>query len=709
MNAVDACFPSSSPLLCLWHANKAVLRYCQPRSTRHAQGDNQGIEAWNEFYGHWHSIINSPNEQTFHERVSEFEKKYLSDYIEEVRYVKTNWLDQYKEKLVKAWVNQHPHFDNVVTSRVEGIHWLLKSHLKVSTLDLFEARRSIKHALINQLAELRSNQAKQKIRTPIELSSTLYSAVRGWVSREALRKVEQQRKLLMHEDSTPSSACIGSFSRSQGLPCAHKLESLLGRDQALQLEDFHPHWHLIRKDNRLPILEPCQRIDPITVSSSLPLPIVRRELSDFEVIENARPMRNPPLCSKCHILGHARNSKVSTTILGTKSIASPPEQPRPSATTTFDGLQWQPIITLETFEFEPELISQDLPFQLTIEAEQVDRDITTAEPRHPSPTPSICRPPVSSPLPSRDPAPDSTTHWRYDDPRAIHPRYVKSRDDWYTGTRFPERDVLVVSVYVEGRNEQALEAAMGQLHTAIAEFRNVSGRRTNVILVGDFNRHDTLWGGDEVTGKRQCEAGPIIELMGEHGLHSLLPRGTKTWEGPGGRTSTIDLVLASTELADEMTSCGIHPIEHGSDHRAIRTEFDTTPLERTPGDRLLFKNAPWLEIKERVRSKPEALPCGGTVQAQTDRLMSVMLDAINDLVPRAKPSPYAKRWWTTDLTRLRRMYTYWRNQARACRRRGREAAGLEQKAREAAKEYHDAIRRQKKAHWDSFLEDGANI
>ena len=164
----------------------------------------------------------------------------------------------------------------------------------------------------------------------------------------------------------------------------------------------------------------------------------------------------------------------------------------------------------------------------------------------------------------------------------------------------------MVSVYIEGRNEQALEAAMGQLHTAIVEFRNGSGRRTDVILVGDFNRHDTLWGGDEVTGRRQGEAGPIIELMGEHGLHSLLPRGTKTWEGPGGIASTIDLVLASTELADEMTSCGIHPTEHGSDHRAIRTEFDTTPPERTPSERLLFKNAPWLEIKERVRTLLDA-------------------------------------------------------------------------------------------------------
>lgn len=30
MNAASACFPGAASLLCLWHANKAVLRYCQP-------------------------------------------------------------------------------------------------------------------------------------------------------------------------------------------------------------------------------------------------------------------------------------------------------------------------------------------------------------------------------------------------------------------------------------------------------------------------------------------------------------------------------------------------------------------------------------------------------------------------------------------------------------------------------------------------------
>ena len=159
--------------------------------------------------------------------------------------------------------------DNVVTSRVEGIHSLLKSHLKRSTLDLFEAWTAIKQALLNHLAELKSNQAKQQIRTPIELSGTLYSMVRGWISHEALRKVEEQRRLLLKPDSRPLPACTGSFAGSHGLPCVHKLERLLLQDQALQMDDFHTHWHLMRKDAPRLLLEPRRRVDIITSASSL--------------------------------------------------------------------------------------------------------------------------------------------------------------------------------------------------------------------------------------------------------------------------------------------------------------------------------------------------------------------------------------------------------------------------------------------------------
>jgi hypothetical protein len=55
------------------------------------------------------------------------------------------------------------------------------------------------------------------------------------------------------------------------------------------------------------------------------------------------------------------------------------------------------------------------------------------------------------------------------------------------------------------------------------------------------------------------------------------------------------------------------------------------------------------------------------------------------------------------------MYTYWRNQARTQRRMGRTIPRLEQQAKDAAKEYHDAIRKQKKIHWNDFLADDTNI
>lgn len=89
--------------------------------------------------------------------------------------------------------------------------------------------------------------------------------------------------------------------------------------------------------------------------------------------------------------------------------------------------------------------------------------------------------------------------------------------------------------------------------------------------------------------------------------------------------------------------------------------------------------------------------------------MSVVLEAVHSLASKAKPSPYAKQWWTAVLTQLRQIYTYWRNHAQAERRTGRTRAELEQIAKGAAKQYPDAILQQKKQHWNEFLADNDNI
>ena len=224
--------------------------------------------------------------------------------LEQVGYIKEIWLLPYKEKLVAVWVDQQAHFRNTATSYVEGIHTLLKSYLRRSTFDLFEVWKTIRLALNNQLSKLQSNQTKQQIRTPLTLDKAIYRAVQGWVSHEALRKVEEQRQLQWKEPP-PSPICTGTFIRVYGLPCVHVL--IARQNEPLFFEDFHSHWRLIRDGAPLHLLEP-RRIEPKATKSSLPASSTKREPSEFEVVE-AMQAKRPSQCTACGEIGHRRTSR----------------------------------------------------------------------------------------------------------------------------------------------------------------------------------------------------------------------------------------------------------------------------------------------------------------------------------------------------------------------------------------------------------------
>lgn len=119
MNAAAIWFTSSKALLCLWHVNKAVLQYCRPFFiSKGGQATTEAEEeAWNVFYVSWHSIVASPDEKIFEERLAKFEQQYGDKHPESVGYIKMYWLDPYKEMIVKAWVDRYLHFGNVATSR----------------------------------------------------------------------------------------------------------------------------------------------------------------------------------------------------------------------------------------------------------------------------------------------------------------------------------------------------------------------------------------------------------------------------------------------------------------------------------------------------------------------------------------------------------------------------------------------------------------
>jgi hypothetical protein len=370
----------------------------------------QGDKEWKEFYDSWHNIVASTSEDVFNERLEKFKEQYLPEYINEVGYIQQTWLDLYKERFIKAWVHQHLHFDQFVTSRAEGIHQLVKGHLKNSRADLFEAWRVIKLVIVNQVAELEAYQARQQTSVPVALSKALYGNIRGWISREALWKVEDQRKRLLKE----LPLCTRVFSISLGLPCAHTLQRLLALEQPLQLHHFHAHWHLQRLGSPQLIIEPHKQFDRLAAKSTLPPSSTQREPSAFEAIENASRQKAPPTCSKCHIKGHKMNSKAcllryddllptqtqSSTIIHTTIHTSSRSVSRSLSPATSSG---SPLIsetittTHTTTHTTTRLVSPPLALQAII------------------PTMSA---PVAPAL-------------RADDPCAIYQRYKEAREAWY--------------------------------------------------------------------------------------------------------------------------------------------------------------------------------------------------------------------------------------------------------------------------------------
>ncbi|KAM5344534.1 hypothetical protein ACJ41O_013070 [Fusarium nematophilum] len=98
-------------MLCLWHINKAVLTYCMPAFTRD-KNDPRGQKEWKAFYDSWHEIVASPTEDIYNERLEKFKERYIPGHVNEVGYVTETWLDLYKERFVKAWVNQYLHFEH---------------------------------------------------------------------------------------------------------------------------------------------------------------------------------------------------------------------------------------------------------------------------------------------------------------------------------------------------------------------------------------------------------------------------------------------------------------------------------------------------------------------------------------------------------------------------------------------------------------------
>lgn len=115
-------------------------------------------------------------------------------------------------------------------------------------------------------------------------------------------------------------------------------------------------------------------------------------------------------------------------------------------------------------------------------------------------------------------------------------------------------------------------------------------------------------------------------------------------------------------------------------------------------------------IKQGLRNLalPE-VPTPESPDVVTEGFFDAVVDVVHSSVPRARPSPHAKRWWMTDLTLLRSWLCSARNHVNTMRRRGVDPSEAQMTFQATQKEYSLQIDKHKRAPWKDYLQDPSNI
>lgn len=201
------------------------------------------------------------------------------------------------------------------------------------------------------------------------------------------------------------------------------------------------------------------------------------------------------------------------------------------------------------------------------------------------------------------------------------------------------------------------------LQAHLCDHRTGPSATDAIMLIGDFNKHDPLWSGPLHPRRTRGEADSLVDIILRHGLELCLEPGTPTFLSPAHRTwSTLDLLFVSEDrLLPALSYCQTFGGD-ASDHLGLEAEFSVYPelVEAKPRPR--FKETDWDAFAKAVprHFEEHPLPTLSPSPESLDTFVTVLEAGLQhilaEMVPLTKVSQYRNRWWTAELTTLRREY-----------------------------------------------------
>jgi len=221
-----------------------------------------------------------------------------------------------------------------------------------------------------------------------------------------------------------------------------------------------------------------------------------------------------------------------------------------------------------------------------------------------------------------------------------------------------------------------------------------------IIALGDFNLHHPLWNPPNYQVQDE-KAEDLIQLMAEMGLKILSPEGMITYPRAG---TAIDLVWGNSMAEQILLHCRVaEHNDHGSDHLPIETALDLTPHRTacsTPIPNL--QKADWELMANKIKTylpplNMHTIQTAEELDALSAETTNAIARAIQESAPPRQPSPFSKRWWTEELTRIRAEVNYMRN-----RYRHTQSPAYKREWKRMKNEYKRKIKQAKDKTWRKF-------
>ena len=259
-----------------------------------------------------------------------------------------------------------------------------------------------------------------------------------------------------------------------------------------------------------------------------------------------------------------------------------------------------------------------------------------------------------------------------------------------------DKPTLIVNIY--NLQDKDLITPMQEYLRTHLRLRKYS----NIIIAGDFNLHSPLW---NPTGydRHDRQADHLVTMMAEHGLRPLLPPGTITFPRAG---TAIDLVWGNEKAEKAITKCKIaEDNDQASDHLPIEIHLDTQSHQedQTPPT-FNYAKTDWKLLETLISRHVPTIPIDPnsatptSIDKYTREIASAIQQAIKESTPRKRPCPFSKRWWSNNLTELRRAA----QRLRRTYKRTRNEVD-HQTWRAKVSEYEHKIDKAKRKTWTEFV------